>query len=793
MTNSLLALAAVALAVTLLGLLLLARRWRGLSAFGWIAYSILVVGIPVAVGRLVWHLPDAHVAVGVAVIFSALLLATWWRPQWNPPGQAFIGALGLVSVAFVVTTTTYTFSAGLSIPAVFASLLLAGIEAFAFLLLILGTHELVDVVARVRWDRRAGSVAVADPAPFVSVQVAAHNEPPELVIGSLQTLRNLDYPSYEVIVLENNTEDESLWRPVQAYCEEVGFRFVRLVDWPGFKAGALNHGLEICDPRTEILAFVDADFLVDPAFLKETVGYFADESIAIVQTAQDFRVDAEDESEYLRRLALTYKAFDEITMPSRNERDAIIFAGTMGLIRKSALEKAGGWSEWCVTEDAETSLRILGHGYSARYVERIYGRGVMPLTFAALKKQRFRWCFGGVQLVRHHWRLLVTGRGRAVDGSELRLTRGQRYDYLAGGLQWSNGMLTLTFSLLLLAGILFETAGFGWQLRPLVGIFVAIPFLLLTSGFLKSIWGLRVRLGVSWRDAFAVMGIWLSLSWAITLATLQALGGKKVAFLRTPKFHENESLKQALLTTRAETPLALAMAVGAAISFARPPSIEAAFVGALCTLGALVYAAAPVTALVAARVRLSSSVLRRRRVLEERGPRSYRRPIVYGFATAVALALLLTTSSGLVEDEGSGLGGMFSLPETADGGSELEDLPPEEIPDDPVDLTPENGTAPDPAATAGRGTGRAGTRRAPAGDTNGGAGEPAPQATERPGPAPQATQQPAPAPAPQSTERPEPAPESTSRPEPGGGPGSRPTPGGPPGDGAGRPDPSPTN
>jgi cellulose synthase/poly-beta-1,6-N-acetylglucosamine synthase-like glycosyltransferase len=59
-----------------------------------------------------------------------------------------------------------------------------------------------------------------------------------------------------------------------------------------------------------------------------------------------------------------YKYFFEVSMPSRNEHNAIIFAGTMGLIRKSVLQEIGGWDEWCITEDAEASLRILKLGLS---------------------------------------------------------------------------------------------------------------------------------------------------------------------------------------------------------------------------------------------------------------------------------------------------------------------------------------------------------------------------------------------------------------------------------------------
>jgi cellulose synthase/poly-beta-1,6-N-acetylglucosamine synthase-like glycosyltransferase len=92
-----------------------------------------------------------------------------------------------------------------------------------------------------------------------------------------------------------------------------------------------------------------------------------------------------------------YSYFFSTSMPSRNERDSIIFAGTMGLLRRSVLESLGGWDEWCITEDAEASLRMLRAGYSGLFLPRSYGQGIMPLTFAALKSQPFRWCFGGMQ------------------------------------------------------------------------------------------------------------------------------------------------------------------------------------------------------------------------------------------------------------------------------------------------------------------------------------------------------------------------------------------------------------
>ena len=39
-----------------------------------------------------------------------------------------------------------------------------------------------------------------------------------MVIETLQSLLALDYPAYEVIVIDDNTDDEALWRPVEAWC-----------------------------------------------------------------------------------------------------------------------------------------------------------------------------------------------------------------------------------------------------------------------------------------------------------------------------------------------------------------------------------------------------------------------------------------------------------------------------------------------------------------------------------------------------------------------------------------------
>lgn len=706
MIPSILGLAAVTLAVSLLGLLVLGARWRRRGLLWCIAYAALAVAPAYLMGEVLWRLPRLNLWVGCGLALSSILFSFFLRRDWNPAAQAFFGTLGLTCLTFVLFSAAFMFS-GYVPPAVLpGGAVLVALEVFALVLLMVGSHEVLDTTGRVRWRRRTTGSERDGFTPFVSIHVPSHNEPPELVKETLRALANLDYPAYEVLVLDNNTDDEALWRPVERFCQEVGFRFVHLENWPGFKAGALNYGLRVLDPRTEIVAVVDADFIVEPDFLARTVGYFAAPAVGIVQTAQDFRWVGE--APYFRRLALTYRAFDEVTMPSRNERNAIIFAGTVGLLRRSSIAEAGGWAEWCVTEDAELSLRILARGYQSIYVERVFGRGVMPLTFAALKRQRFRWCFGGIQLLRRHWGLLVKGRAVAPDGTPLSLRPGQRYEYLAAGLLWFQPLLTLVFSALVMIGVASRALGSGIALRPLVGFFIGVPLLLLFTGVAKAVWGLRARLRAGWFDALAVFGIWLALTWAVALASVNGLLRGAGAFLRTPKFGERQSLRQAVREARAELSLALVLTATTVVAATSGPGPEATFLAVLSAWGAAVFWASPVAAFVAARADLRSETLRKRRLLEsERGRVPlYRRPSSYAVVGATTLVVLLLLVSGLgLESGGGDLGGLredFALPrrELQAPGDQAESRP-ERVPSDtfvePSPVAPPTGAPPLPA------------------------------------------------------------------------------------------------
>ena len=623
-----------ALAVATVLLVLLGHRMRFASRIlGVVCVAAVAVGAGEAAARL-WDLPPTYVLAAEGLLLVLGVAVVLLRPVWNPIGQLFFGTLLASILTYLVFGAWYTVAGGLSAVAAIASGLLFGLELLAMLLTGWYAFDSVDASCRVRWRR---ALPDPDPAyrPKVSLQIAAYNEPPEMLIATIASVEEISYPNLEILVIDNNTQDPAVWQPVEEYCRDrPRVTFVHVDEWPGYKAGALNHLLnEYTAPDAELVGVIDADYRVDPDYLKNVVGYFAHSNLAFLQTPQDFREWKGD-----AYLAACYDAgeyFFCTTMPSRNDRNSIIFAGTMGLIRRSVLDELDGWDEWCITEDAQTSLRILQRGYEGLYIARSFGQGIMPLTFAALKSQRFRWCFGGIQILRRHWRDLIPRRRTEAN----RLTVAQRLDYLFGSLHWFNDLVYLGFSVVLLgsAGVLLLEGRVG--IRPLLGAVMLLPLVLLASGFLRALWSLRHRTGISLRRAVLAFVNWLSMSWTVGLACLQGLFRKEGVFLRTPKSGDDPGLGSAIWAARSET--AMALSLWAAGVYVGIRGLATPLLLLLFAWQGSVYASATVMSVLNQRMKLPEDLERRRRTERMRDRLSQRWPYYVGaFASLVAVGAL---------------------------------------------------------------------------------------------------------------------------------------------------------
>jgi|GEM_PF-6206358 len=213
----------------------------------------------------------------------------------------------------------------------------------------------------------------------------------------------------------------------------------------------------------------------------------------------------------------------------------------------------------------------------------------MPLTFDGLKKQRFRWALGGIQILRQHWREMVP-----LAPHRLHLSRAQRAHYLLGAVQWFGDAVLAAFTVLLLGTAVATAAHDRLPVAQITGAVLVIPVLFLGFGLLRAVWALRASGQLTWRDAGSALRVWFALSWTVTMADIRGLLVAKARFLRTPKRKEGmNTWGRALLSARFETTLAAVAVLAAAAMEVRAPGLTTTVLAVLLLFQAFVYLCAP--------------------------------------------------------------------------------------------------------------------------------------------------------------------------------------------------------
>jgi cellulose synthase (UDP-forming) len=192
--------------------------------------------------------------------------------------------------------------------------------------------------------------------------------------------------------------DDSAREKVRELACQYNFRYIVRPN-PGEmkKAGNLTHALAIS--TGDFIAVIDADFAVRPEFLYETMPYFSDPKMGIVQTAQYFEVSNRSFS-YIQRYAGTLQEiFFRFIQPARDRYKAAICAGTNLVYRRAAVVAAGGFAQVPIGEDVHSGVKLAWAGYETRYLPLCLAKGVAPIDFASLTNQQARWCRSSMMLM----------------------------------------------------------------------------------------------------------------------------------------------------------------------------------------------------------------------------------------------------------------------------------------------------------------------------------------------------------------------------------------------------------
>ncbi|MCK1343368.1 glycosyltransferase [Bradyrhizobium sp. 193] len=475
--------------------------------------------------------PDYWKLMGVALLVGILLSLPILRLQQPTAKQAFLLSATANGVG-AWAATVFAFWNGHYF--IFGSAFALTLGMILLVPLVLIAMARIDEIAAVAFGRppqrllTKGKPVEDVPenyCPKVSIHIPAYFEPVEMLKQTLDALSRLNYPNYECVVIINNTPDPAFWQPIQDHCRALGerFKFINAEKVQGFKAGALRIAMDRTAVDAEIIGILDADYVVDPDWLKDLVPAFADPSVGLVQAPQEHRDGDLSIMHYI--MNGEYAGFFDIGMVQRNETNAIIVHGTMCLIRRAAMNMAGGWSSDTICEDSDLGLSIQQLGWTTHYTNHRYGQGLLPDTYEAFKKQRHRWAYGGLQIVKKHWRNFLPGRSR--------LTPDQKREYGLGWLNWlgaeSLGVVVALLNLVWVPIVAFADIAIPDKILtlPIIGAFIVslVHFLSMY----------RARVAIKPGQMLGAMIAAMSVQWTVSRAVAQGLITEHIAFARTSK------------------------------------------------------------------------------------------------------------------------------------------------------------------------------------------------------------------------------------------------------------------
>ncbi|SON58084.1 Cellulose synthase catalytic subunit [UDP-forming] [Hartmannibacter diazotrophicus] len=399
---------------------------------------------------------EGQVIVGVTLI--AAMLGLWLTGRRGTTRTVVIMLALAVVCRYVYWRTTSTLPDPGDLVNFIPGALLYGVEMFSVLMLFISLFVVADPK-----DRPAVVVDDNDhDLPTVDVFIPTYNEDPELLATTVAAAVAMDYPAghLTVYLLDDGGSDQKCNSedPVAAHaaierrreltqlCEGLGAVYMTRARNVSAKAGNMNAAL----PRThgDLVAVFDADHAPVRSFLKKTVGHFLeDPRLFLVQTPHFFLNPdpIEKNLSLFKSMPSENEMFYGVIQKGLDRWNAAFFCGSAALLRRTALEEAGGFDGVTITEDCETALTLHSRGWNSRYIDTPLIAGLQPETFSSFIGQRSRWCQGMMQIL-----LLKNPVFRKG------LSFAQRVCYLSSSLFWLFSLTRLTFVFAPLLHIFFS-------------------------------------------------------------------------------------------------------------------------------------------------------------------------------------------------------------------------------------------------------------------------------------------------------------------------------------------------
>lgn len=378
-----------------------------------------------------------YLLVPTVALVSVALAAIKISPQPQKWSRAVVVAIVLaLTIRYVLWRSLATLNLSDPLNGIFSLGLF-----FLEMLLVFNTSIQLYLMLRMKdrrreADRMAVAVEAGNFTPPVDILIPTYNEPAFILRRTVIGCQALDYPHKKVYLLDDTKRYE-----IKLLAKELGCEYITRPDNTHAKAGNINHATALTNG--ELIVVFDADFIPTKNFLTRTVGFFQNPEIALVQTPQSFynhdpisrnlgleNVLAPEEEIFYRQIEII-----------KDSAESVVCCGTSFVVRRSALEAAGGLVTDSICEDYFTGIRLSATGYRLVYLDEKLSAGLAAENIEAHLNQRLRWARGTLQA------FFIDSNPLTIRG----LTFVQRLSHLEGLLHWFTSLTKVLYLLIPLA------------------------------------------------------------------------------------------------------------------------------------------------------------------------------------------------------------------------------------------------------------------------------------------------------------------------------------------------------
>ncbi len=337
--------------------------------------------------------PQKYLLLPTLTLLLSVLAVMKLSPRPRPWSQSLVvGVLLALMTRYILWRSLSTLNLADPLNGIFSFWLFS----LEMLLLLSSTIQLVLMLNVKDRTQQASQLELAVVSgaftPSVDILIPTYNEPAFILYRTIIGCQAIDYANKKIYLLDDTNRPE-----IQQLASQLGCEYMTRPNNRHAKAGNLNHA--IAKTTGNLIVVFDADFVPTKNFLTRTVGFFQNQKIGLVQTPQSF-YNADPIAQNLGLedvLTPEEEVFYRQIQPIRDGAGGVICAGTSFIVRRQALEEAGGFVTGTLSEDYFTGIRLTAIGYQLIYLDEKLSAGLAAENIAAHAAQRLRWARGTLQ------------------------------------------------------------------------------------------------------------------------------------------------------------------------------------------------------------------------------------------------------------------------------------------------------------------------------------------------------------------------------------------------------------